>query len=64
MDWLSLFNITEVKNSDFQILAAGDDVVSSRRNSQGVDVSIMSLERVLDAEGLVVPNFEISIPSN
>ncbi len=37
MDWLSLFNITEVKNSDFQILAAGDDVVSSRRNSQGVD---------------------------
>lgn len=57
MDRLWFFNIAEVENSNFQILATSDDEVSSGRNSQSINIGVVSLERVLNAEGLVVPDF-------
>ena len=57
MDRLWFFNIAEVENSNFQIFATSDDEVSSGRNSQSINIGVVSLERVLNAEGLVVPDF-------
>lgn len=64
VNWLSLFNIAEVKNSDFQVLSTSHNEVSSGGDSKGINVGVVSLEGVLNAESLVVPDLKISIPSD
>ena len=59
-----LLNITEIEDSNLLVLSSGYDEVSSGGNSDGVDASIMHLDAVLDVEGLVVPDFEVSVPSD
>ena len=58
------FDISEFKDFDLLILSACDNEVTFGRNGKAVDVSIMSFEVILNVEGLIVPNFQISIPSN
>lgn len=58
------FNITEVKNIDFFVLSTGDDEVTSGGDGDGVDVGVVNLDAVLDAESLVVPDFKVSVPSD
>ena len=62
--WGWLFNIGEVENSDFLVFSTGDDEVTSWWNGNGVDVRVVSSEWVLNVEGLVVPDFKISVPSD
>ena len=64
MSGVRFFNIAEVENSNFKIFSTSDDEVSSRRNSDGIDVGIMSSEAVLNVESLVVPDFKVSVPSD
>jgi len=59
-----LLNITEVKDIDLLVLSTGDDEVSSGGDGNSVDVGVMDSQAVLDAESLVVPDLEVSVPSN
>ncbi len=64
MAWGWLFNIREIEDSNFLVFSSSYNEVSSGRNSDGVDGAVMYLDAVLDVEGLVVPDLEISVPSD
>jgi hypothetical protein len=51
-----LLNVTEVKNSDLFVLSSCHNEVSSRRDGDGVDGSVVDMDAVLDVKGLVVPD--------
>jgi len=59
-----LLHITEIEDSDLFVLSTGDDEVSSGGDGDGVDAAIMDSDAVLDVEGLVVPDLEVSVPSD
>ena len=64
MAWSWLLNITEVENSNFLVFSSSNNEVSSGRDSDGIDASVMHSNAVLYVEGLVVPDLEVSVPSN
>lgn len=55
--------VVEVPDFNLLVLTAGDDEGSLGGGGDGVDVSVVSLEAVLDLERLVVPDFKTSVPS-
>ena len=59
-----LLNIAEVEDSDLLVLASGHNEVSSGRDGDSVDASVVHLDAILDVEGLVVPDLEVSVPSD
>jgi hypothetical protein len=64
MAWSRLLNITEIKDSDFLIFSSCHNKVSSRRNSDSINASVVDFDAVLNVECLVIPDFKIAIPSN
>lgn len=62
--WILFLNISEIINSNLLILSTCDNEITSGRNSQTINVSLVSLEAILDVESLVVPYLKISIPTN
>ena len=58
------FNIAEIKNKNFLVFSSSHNEISSGGDSDSVDIGIMNSDAILDAEGLVVPDLEISVPSN
>ena len=58
------FDITEVEDKNSLIFSSGNNEVSSGGDGDSIDVGIMNLDAVLDVEGLVIPDFKISVPSN
>lgn len=59
-----LLNIAEVKNFNLLVLSSGDNEVSSGGDGDGIDGSIVNFNAVLDVEGLVVPDLEVTVPSD
>jgi len=59
-----LLDITEVKHLHFFVLSSSNNEVSSRRDSDSIDTAFMDFNTVLNVEGLVVPDFEVAVPSN
>lgn len=55
--------VVEVPDLDLLVLTTGNDEGSLGGGGDGVDVAVMSLEAVLNLEGLVVPDLKASIPS-
>ena len=61
---IELLDITEIEDSDLLVLATSYNKVAPRRDSDGIDVGIMHRHTVLNIEGLVVPDLEITVPSD
>ena len=59
-----LFDIAEVENENFLVFSSSHNEVSSGGDGDGVDVGIVNSDAVLDAESLVVPDLEVSVPSD
>ncbi len=64
MAWSWLLNITKVENSNFFVFSSSNDEVSSWRDSDGIDTSVMHSNAIFNVESLVVPDLEVSVPSN
>ena len=64
VNWVFFFDIGEFINFDLLIFSTCNDEVTLWRNSKAVNVGIMGSEAILNVEGLIVPNFKISVPSN
>lgn len=59
-----LLDITEVENSNLLVFSSSNNEVSSGRDGDGVDAAVVHSDAVLDVEGLVVPDLEVSVPSD
>lgn len=64
VDGERLLNIAEIEDSNLKVLTTGHNEVSSGGHGQSVNVGIMGSEGVLDVESLVVPDLEVSVPSD
>ena len=60
----NLVDVAEVEDLDLLVLSTGHDEVTLGGDGESVDASVVGLEAVLDAEALVVPDLEVSIPSD
>jgi hypothetical protein len=52
------------KHSDLFDLSSSYNEVSSRGDGDSLDISIVDMDSVLDVEGLVIPDLEVSVPSD
>lgn len=59
-----LFDIAEIENFDFLVLSTSNDKVSSGGDGDSVDAAVMNLNAILNVESLVVPDLQVSVPSN
>ena len=59
-----LFDVAEVEHTDLLVLSTSDDKVSTGGDSDSVDAAIMDSDGILDVEGLVVPDLEVTVPSD
>lgn len=61
---VKLLNVTEVENTNFLVFSTCHNKVSSGRDSDGIDASIMNRNAVLNVESLVVPDLKVAVPSD